>query len=340
MRTMKILSQKREGNKVFLEIEEEYSRFLETFDRTLLELGKDVRLPGFRPGKAPKEMVEKALDRDYVEHRAAQNLIGEVYPRIIEAGQIDPVDYPNVEIAQLENQKPFLFKLTVDVYPTVKLGKYQGLKVEKRSVQFNDTEVEQILGRLQERVAVTDAEGKKTLLPLDDEFAKQVSKYGTLAELKAEIKLANEQELAAEAEADVKNQLVTALTAEAKCDVPGALIDRETEVMLDELKTSLAQGGLTLEDYLRGAKKEESALRQEMRPAAETRAKGKVVLQAVAAAEKMMVTPEELAAEVKALNGPEQIGPDLKKYLEEYLLRQKALDFVLAKAEIKEGKKS
>jgi len=340
---MKILAQKREGNKIFLEIEEDYARFLETFDRTLIEAGKEVKIPGFRPGKAPREMIAKTLERGYVEHRAAQNLIGELYPRIIEAGQIDPVDYPNVEITQLADKKPFLFKLTVEVYPTTKLGKYQGLKVEKHAVAVTGEEVEQILGRLQERFTVADAKGKKTLLPLDDEFAKRVSKYGTLAELKAEVQLATEQERTAEAEADVRTQLITALTSEAKCEIPAAMIDREIEVMLDELKGSLAQAGLTLADYLRGAKKEESALRQEMRAAAETRVKGKVALQAVAAAEKMTVTDAEIAAEVKEMKGPEQINPDLKKYVEEYLLRKKALEFILAKAvvkEIKEEKKT
>jgi FKBP-type peptidyl-prolyl cis-trans isomerase (trigger factor) len=344
---MKILSQKREGNKVFLEIEEDYPRFLAAFDRSLVEAGKEVKLPGFRPGKAPKAMIEKTLDRGYVEQRAAQNLIGELYPDIIVAAKIEPVDYPSVEITQLADRKPFLFKLTVEVYPTVKLGKYHGLKVEKKPVAVSETEVDQILGRLQERLAVTDASGEKKLLPLDDDFARRVSRHGTLAELKAEVRVSTEKERVAESEADVRNQLVGALTAGAQGEIPAAMVNREVEIMLDELKSSLAQGGLTLADYLRGAKKEEEALRGEMRGSAEIRVKGKVALQAVAAAEKIAVTEAEIAAEANELlrqtgqeqiKGPEQINPDLKKYLEEYLLRKKALDLLLAEAKVKEVK--
>ncbi|MDD5382672.1 MAG: trigger factor family protein, partial [Candidatus Margulisbacteria bacterium] len=68
---MKILSQNREGNKVTLEIEEEPSKFSAAIAKTLEEAGKEIQVPGFRPGKAPKEMVEKALKRDVLESNAA-----------------------------------------------------------------------------------------------------------------------------------------------------------------------------------------------------------------------------------------------------------------------------
>lgn len=268
---MKIRTQKREGNKVLIEAEEDYASFEKAVEKALSEAGKEVKLPGFRPGKAPKEMVERALNREAVEQHAAQNLILEIYPKILDEAKLEPVDYPKVEILQQEKGRPFVFKLTVEVYPEVKLGRYKGLKVEKKPE---------------------------------------------------------------ETEADVKNKLIAAASAEAKVDVPAGLVEHEIDIMLDELKTSLVQNNLTLEDYLRGAKKEEKALRDEMRKSAEIRSRGKVVLKAVAQVEKMKVSSEEVQSELKVLGLEKEMGESGKKHLEDYLLRKKALDFLVEKAKV------
>jgi FKBP-type peptidyl-prolyl cis-trans isomerase (trigger factor) len=341
---MKIRTNTRAGNKVTLEIETEHQEFAQAVEVALAEASREVNLPGFRPGKAPKAMVEKALNREMIEAHAAQHLISDLYPKILEEAALDPVDYPNVEVVQQETGKPFVFKIVLDVYPEVKLGKYKGLNVEKIAVKLADEEVEKVLGNLQHRFSKPGPDGQKELLPLDDEFAKQVSNFGTLAELKEEIKTAMLRDRQAEAEADLKNKLIVAAAAESKVEVPVGMTEREVEVMLDELRGSLAQSSLTLEDYLKGIKKEEKALREELRGAAEIRVRGKVVLKAIAAAEKMTVTTEELEAEFKnlATSTGEEIGEMKKrldkegvKFIEDYLLRQKALNFIMEKAKIK-----
>ena len=341
---MKILSQKREGNKVFLEIEEEYSRFQKSLEAALLKASKEIRLPGFRPGKAPKQMLEQSIDPEYLQQRAAQELVGDLYPEVISAAGLEPVDYPSIEIVQQAKDKPFVFKLTVEVYPEVKLGKYKGLKLEKKSSSVSDEDVLKVLGNMQQRVSIPGADGQKELLPLDDEFAKKVSSYGTLAELKTEISKALLEEKKAAADADLKDQAIAAAAGEAKVDIPAALVEREVEIMFDELRTNLSRSGLTLEDYLKGAQREEKALREEMKKPAETRAKGKIVLKAIAAAEKLAVTPDEFQAEVKTM--AESTGQELakleaglgeggKKYVEDYLLKAKALNFLVDNATVK-----
>lgn len=142
---MKILSQKREGNKVFLEIEEDFSRFQEAYSQALAATGREIKIPGFRAGKAPKDMIERAVNVELVAQRAAQELISGLYPQILETAKIDPVDYPNVEIVQQEAGKPFIFKLAVEVYPAVKLGKYKGLKVTKLSTEVTEAYLTEVL---------------------------------------------------------------------------------------------------------------------------------------------------------------------------------------------------
>jgi FKBP-type peptidyl-prolyl cis-trans isomerase (trigger factor) len=345
---MKIRSNVRDGNKVTLEIEEDYSYFAKAVEAALKEAGKETNIAGFRPGKAPKHLVERALNPEYIESRAAQNLISQLYGSIIDEAKLEPVDYPNVEILQQKKHEPFVFKLMIDVYPEIKLGRYKGLEVTKTIVKVTEEEVSKVLGTLQDRFSKVSPDGQKEILPLDDEFAKKVSNFGSLAELRREIEVTMRKERQDESDAGVKNHLIAGAAADAKVEVPPAMVEREIDVMLDELRASLTQSNLTLEDYLLAIKKDEKVMRNELRNAAEVRIKGKIVLLAIARAEKIKVETAEMDAEFTHLSGHsgetvdqmrQRLGQEGLKYIEDYLLRQKALDFLLAKAKITEEEK-
>jgi FKBP-type peptidyl-prolyl cis-trans isomerase (trigger factor) len=340
---MKIKTQKREGNKVFIEVEEDYSSFEQAVKTALAKAAKDMKIPGFRPGKAPANLVEKAIDREALEAHAAQDLISDLYPKVIDEAKIDPVDYPNVEIAQLKKDLPFEFKIAVDVYPEVKLGKYKGIKADKIEVKVSDEDVIEVLGNINQRVSKLDADGKPELMPLDDEFAKKVSRFGTLAELKEEIREAMLKDKTAQSDSDLKNKLIAEVASSAKVDIPPGMVEREINIMLDELESSLIQSNLSLEDYLKGIKKEEKQLRDELRKSAEIRVKGKVVLRAVADEEKIELSEEEMKEEMQNLakssgekveDLTKRLDSGARKYIEDYMLRRKALDLVMEKAKI------
>lgn len=268
---------------VTLEIEEEYPQFEAEVEKAIIEAAKEMKLPGFRPGKAPRDIAEKNLNRVAIESHATQEFISNLYPKIIDETKIEPVDYPKIEMVTLEKGKPLVFKIEMVVYPDVKLGKYKGIKVEK------------------EKDAPSDAE--------------------------------------------VRNQLVAAVSAEIKADIPQAMVDHEIETMLEEFNASLTQSGLTLEDYLKGIKKEESSLKEELRKSAEIRVKGKLALRAVAEAEKITVVPAEVENEIQAI--ADQAGKPVENiqkavrrnglgYITDYLQRRKALDFLVEKARVVE----
>jgi len=334
---MKIISNSREGNKVLIEVEEEYTQFEKAQEKALVKAGREIKIPGFREGKAPKEMVKKAMNQEYVDSHAAQELISELYPQILEETKIDPVDFPKVDILEQEKNKPFKFKIEVDVYPEVKLGKYKGLKLEKKKAEVTEDDVMKVLENIRTRMS----QGKEKEITLDDEFAKQISRHGTLAELKAEAQVTMQKEKESEAEADLKNKAIAEASKDAELDIPAAMIEREVDVMLDELRSSLASSKLTLDDYLKGIKKEESALRDELKKSSEIRVKGKLVLKAIAEAEEIKVEDSEMEEELKALaqaSGRElkDVDEGTKKYIEEYVLRRKALDFLVEKAKVTE----
>ncbi len=342
---MKIIKNSRKDNLVSIEVEEDFSAFEAAVEKEITKATREMHLPGFRPGKAPRDIVEKNLNRDAIESHAAQELISDLYPKIIEDAKLSPVDYPKVDILKFEKGKPFVFKLEVEVYPEVKLGKYTGLKVEKEKREVTEEHILKVLGNLQERYSSVNAEGKKELHPLDDEFAKKVSQHGSMAELKAEITADIQKDLNAQLDAEGTNNLAAAVSNEIKVEIPKAMVNREVEIMLDEFRSSLAQSGLALEDYLKGIKKEESAMKDELKKSAEIRVKGKLALQSVAEKEEIKVSNQDIEEELQAAADQahkslaeikKSLQPGSVDYISDYLLRRKALDFLVEKAKIVE----
>ncbi|MFH1362219.1 MAG: trigger factor [bacterium] len=340
---MKINSKERIGNTFTIEIEEEYDKFEEFIQKALTQAGREIRIPGFRQGKAPKNLVEKSINREYVEAQAAQDLISNLYPQIIKEAELEPVDFPKIDIIQQTKDNPFVFKLEIDVYPEVKLGKYKGLKVDKTKVDVTDDDVEKVLGNMQQRFAKPGADGKPEILPLDDEFAKKVSRHQTLAELRAEVKEALLKDKTGRAEAEAKDKLIAMVSKEAQFEVPKGMLEREIDLMMDELRSSIAQSGLNFEDYLKAVKKDMQTMRDEVSKTAELRIKGKIVLREVAKAEDLKIEAEEIEEELKVISASSgekledlknRVNDSMKEYMEDYMLRKKALDFIEEKAKI------
>jgi len=342
---MQIKSQNREKNTVIIEIEAEHAALATAREKALAQASREVKIQGFRPGKAPKDMVERAINSEFLDNQAAQDLISDLYPEIIKESKIEPVDYPKVEIVQQKKDQPFIFKLTIDVYPEIKLGKYKGLKADKTKVDVTEDDVIKILGNLQKRFTTKKEDGTVETLPLDDEFARKVSRHGTLAELKEEVRESMLKDRQGQAEAEVKDKLVAEASSNAELEMPSGMVEREVDIMIDELRASISRSGLNFEDYLKAIKKEESAMRDDLRKTAEMRVKGKVVLREIAKVEKLEIKEEELEDEYKLIaNSSGEKIEDLKKrldshaleYITDYLLRRKALDFILEKAKITE----
>jgi trigger factor len=212
--------------------------------------------------------------------------------------------------------------------------------------------------KFDDKHAIKDVQGKKItfsatatkisgreLEPLTDEFAKKVSGLGTLAELKEEVMRSLKGEKAAQADATVKDQLVAGLLKECEVDVPEAMVRVETEIMVDELKQSLAENRLTLDAYLKSVRKTEAEIKAELKPGAEVRTKSKVIMRAIAEQEGLKCTEDEFDAELMKYaaaegetldNYKKKVGPNARDFIDDYIVRHKALDFVLSHAKISE----
>lgn len=111
-------------------------------------LGKKTAIKGFRPGKAPRSILERYF-KDYAQEEVAQKLIQETFEKAFSEVSIRPVSSPVVEPGELRVGKPFQYSATVDVKPDLKVEGYVGLKLEAKREEVRDEEIEERLKGIQ-----------------------------------------------------------------------------------------------------------------------------------------------------------------------------------------------
>ncbi len=132
---MKVTLERLPESRVQLEVEVEPDRLERSLDAAYKRLAPKLRIPGFRPGKAPRPVVERMVGRERLIHEALDSLVPDVYTEALESEEIDPVDQPELEIIETE---PVRFKATVPVRPTITLGDYQSIRIAPEPVEVTD----------------------------------------------------------------------------------------------------------------------------------------------------------------------------------------------------------
>ena len=182
---------------------------------------------------------------------------------------------------------------------------------------------------------------EKQLPEVDDEFASEVSEFDTLAEYKEDLK----KNIAEKKEADAKNEkedkVIDAIIADAKMDIPEAMITTQQRQMADDFAQRLQMQGLSIQQYFQFTGLTTEKFLEQMKPQAEKRIKTRLVLEAVAAAEKFEATEEEYKDEIKKMaeayqmeveKVEEMIGSFEEKSIKSDIAIKKAVDFVVAEA--------
>ena len=122
-----------------------------SLERAYRRLAQRTEIPGFRKGKAPRQMLERHLGRERLVHEAVDMLIPEAYNQALDENQIEAIDQPRLDIVQ---EEPLIFKATVPVQPTVLLGDYASLRVERPAVAAAPDEVDAAVEELRHRYAL------------------------------------------------------------------------------------------------------------------------------------------------------------------------------------------
>ena len=181
---------------------------------------------------------------------------------------------------------------------------------------------------------------------LDDEFAKDVSEFDTLAEYKADVKAKIEKRNEDRAESEIGNALALALVEKLEGEIPAPMFEAETENMVRDYDTRLRQNGLDLNTYFKYTGLTLETLREQMRPQAEQQVKVRLALEKIAELEALTVTDEELEAEYANISSAYNVPlEDVKRMilaedLKADILVGHAMKFVRENAKVGKAKKA
>ncbi|MBR1772046.1 MAG: trigger factor [Lachnospiraceae bacterium] len=190
---------------------------------------------------------------------------------------------------------------------------------------------------------------EKQLPELDDDFAADVSEFDTMAEYKEDVKK-KLGERKAEAAKDAKEEaVINAIIEDAKMEIPDAMLETQQRQMVEEFAQRIQAQGLTMEQYMQFTGLTSAAMMDQVKPQALMRIQSRLVLEAVAAAEKFEVTDEEFEDELKVMGEAYQLEPEKVKELlgesgakqvKEDICIKKAVEFVVENAKETKPKKT
>jgi trigger factor len=138
------------GSKVSLEVEVDAERLVRQADRVFERHNQKAKIPGFRPGKAPRPMYERSYGSEHLWAEAAEDLVEQTYREIVELEDLSPLDDPKVELTQLEPGKPMLWSATVTVRPEVTLGDYAAHGATIDPAPPSDAEIDKTIEAMRE----------------------------------------------------------------------------------------------------------------------------------------------------------------------------------------------
>lgn len=188
----------------------------------------------------------------------------------------------------------------------------------------------------------------KELPELDDEFAQDVSEFDTLKEYKADIKKKMQESNEAAAKRAMEDEAITAVIANSEMEIPDAMLEYQCQNMIDGMAQQLAQQGLSMEQYFQFTGSNMEALMEQAKPEALKRIQTSLVLEAVAETEDFEVTDADVQAEIEKMAKmynmeaeklAEYMGESEKESMKKDIAIQKAVDFLVENAEVKEAEK-
>ena len=311
-----------------------------------VELGK---YKGIEIKKIEYNTTDKDIEHE-LGHMAERNSrLVSIEDRPVEKGDITTIDFVgSIDGVEFEGGKAENHELEIGSNTFIPgfEDKIIGMKIDEEKdikVKFPEDYFSKDLAGKDAVFKVTLHEIKKKELPkIDDEFAKDVSEFDTLEELKNSIKEKLDTENTEKAKYETEKEAIKVVCDNTKLDIPNGMIELEIDNMVKDMENRLSYQGLNLNQYLQIMGKTEKEIRDSYKEQAERNIKSRLVLEAIVKAEKIEVTPEEVDDKIKEM--AKQYGrkeeellanEQLKEYIEGNLKTEKAIDFIVKNAKKK-----
>ncbi len=342
---MKVDIKHLEKSEVEISVEVSADVLMAKWGAAVQEIQKLAEVDGFRKGHVPENIVISKFGDMAVLEEAAQMVIQDVYQKILKEHNLDAIGYPQVKITKLAKDNPLAFTLTTAILPEIVLPDYKKIaetvRKEKKEVTVTDEEVIETLKEVRQSHAHdahhaanpddhTHDHGELPLPELDDSFAQSLGDFKTIEELKSRVK-ENLQKEKENREIDKgRLEMFNAISEATKVEIPNILTESELDRMVAQLKHDVSQFGGKYEDYLAHIKKTEEALRSEWKGEAERRAKVQMIMNEIAAKEKLVPSEEEIMIQVTQARSQYKDVDDerLNAYFSQVLQNQNVLTFL------------
>ena len=383
---MNIKSNERNGNQATIVVEIDKELMESGVQKAYLKARKNIMIPGFRKGKAPRKMIESLYGAHVFYEDGLEEIFPEVYEYAVVKQEVKAVGRPSLTDMDISEDGTVTITLTTEVYPEVTLGDYKGLEVEKAEATVSDEQVQAELDRMAQNVASTETveraaemgdtanidfegfdngvafDGGKgenfdlklgsgsfvpgfeeqivgmtageekdiditfpedyhaelagkavvfhvklnkvtvTNLPAqDDEFAKDVSEFSTIDELKADIRAKALENAQKQIDSAFEQACIEKAAENTTVDMPKALVEQELDTQMERFAYQLQMSGYSVEQYAKMMGGDLSTMRNAFRPGAEKQAKINVTLAKIVEEEKITVSDEEITAELESM---------------------------------------
>ncbi|MGA2520889.1 MAG: trigger factor [Acidimicrobiales bacterium] len=387
-----------EGNRVRLSVEVDETEVDEALDATFRRLSRQVRVPGFRPGKVPRPVLEARLGgATALRQQALSDALPDLYAQAVVDTEVDPIAAPEIDITSGEDGGPVTFDAVVEVRPSVSVAGYAGLQVTVPGVEVTDEEVDAQVDRLRDqsgeltsvgrpardgdhvsidlhgtqtggedlhvedylyevgsgsdivglddqlrgakpgdilqfsapvggegeiaheaqvRVLVKDVK-EKVLPDPTDAWASEASEFDTVDALRGDLRQRLHQLKVVQAQMALRERTLDSLVSLVVEDPPDALVESEVRERLHDLGHRLEARRLTVEQFLAASGRNEAALMEEIRADAARAVRLDLALRALADAEEVEVSDEELDQAVEEMAQQAGTTPsDLRRRLD------------------------
>ena len=334
-------------------------------DVTQIEKGKDLIFTAIMQTKPEAELgkykgieikkIEYNVSDEDIEHELGHmqehnSRLISIEDRPVESGDIATIDFEGfVDGVAFEGGKAENHDLEIGSNTFIPGFEDQiiGMKIDEEkdiNVKFPEEYFSKELAGKDATFKVKVHEIKKKELPeLDDEFAKDVSEFDTLKELKADIKAKKEKQNEERAKYETQDAVIKAVCEKMKVEIPSGMIEMEIDNMLKDIENRLSYQGLKLEQYLQMMGKTEEDMRKEYEPQAIEGIKSRLALETVIKAEKIEATDKEIEEKMKEMaknygkeNDEEFMkNENVKNYIKQGIESEKAMDFLVENAKIK-----